>query len=100
MLVAEHRAEGREGTSRACLCLTPLAIGCPEQEKTWLLLHMPLGGFYTSLGQKEEPELAPTGRGEMYSSLGRRGEIPTTLCADIAAGYPWGPRKTIEMGQS
>lgn len=64
------------------------------------VLHMPLGRFYTSLGQKEEPELVPVGRGERHSSLGRRGEIPTTpRYADPAVGYTWGPGKTIEMGK-
>lgn len=36
----------------------------------------------------------------MHSSLSRRGEIPTSLYADIAAGYTWGPGKTIEIEQS
>lgn len=64
------------------------------------VLHVPLGGCYTSLGQKEEPELTPVGRGETHSFLGGRGQIPTTpRYADTAVGYPWGPGKTIEMGQ-
>lgn len=61
---------------------------------------MPPGRFYTRLGQKEEPELAPRGREEMHSSLGREGEIPTTpKYADTASSHTWGPGKT-ELGRA
>lgn len=80
--------------------MSHLATGCLEQGKDMAVLHMPLGGFYTSLGQKIELELAPAGRGEIHSSLGRRRESPTApRYADTAVGYICGPGETIEMGQ-
>lgn len=57
---------------------------------------MPLGRFYTSPGQKEEPERVGSHRQKRDTVISRqKGVIPITpKYADTAASYTWGPGKT------